>query len=506
MHGVDANVEVNANGDAHVTLTIRLLVNRGRLRGMELAGLRDAALDSKKVVFKSDKGVWTSATLFPQPNGRYRLEFERSDALMPGNYKASIEYKSKLTKRRVDSNRVRMSWTLPGWETGLDDVNIRIYAPKGATPVDATPLEGTYTVEHKAARGRQVMLWRKPHQPRISPWTVAFEVSDTTTPAVTPAQPTETNNNVGQLDPTTDHRTDPIRGQCIATLLLGLLALRRRKKLALQLRPLLHLNFVSAAVAIGLSVALSYWLPNKLVVWVWIAVAMLGVYRTHRTLLPAIKGERKSFNPVELRSNTDVSSQILDPTTPCGMALLTAMAMSVSSLLSAADAALFTAIIFSMSATGTRFHKRLGHFQSWKELDNVMEYRTPLLGKQTFAMQPQFVLDQYQNTEVRLSLSSQHQQPGLESIDLLVMQTPFGGALLPQIFTWITTRAATSADDLVKTVLRTPTQTDGRTRAWLVPLQSALPILEAITSANQRDSTPWLLRAAKTNPRPHRTA
>ena len=508
VHGVNAEIDVDENGNADVTLTLRLLVNRGRLRGMEIAGLEDATLQSDSLVFKSDEGIWHRAKIERQPEGKYKIELDRKDALPPAEYRAKLRYTSRLKKHRIDGKHMRMAWTLPGWETGLDDVRIRIRTPKGTKPVRLNGEKGTYTVEHVVektnADAKQTLLWRKPHQPRISSWTVAFDVPSATAAVISTSEKQKANSASQPANKTNAPaklHNEPRGFAWLTTLLIGFLALRRRVELSPHLRPLVHLNFLSAGVLIIACTVASIWLHGDALLWAWVLPAALGVFRTHRTLLPLVRGERKAFIPSELSQKTDLAFSFIDPTLPLGALVLCAVATLGSTLLSTADAAIFAAVVAAMSFTGTRFHKKISALQAWRSLAAYAERPVLPLGKQLLAIRPVFALKLDGDFEVRLSLASKFEQPGLESFELVVHQTPYAGALLPEVRLWITTRTATGADDIVKSALKTPTQTDGKIRGWMLELNEANGIVNALTSTDARQSAPWLLRVAKAHPR-----
>lgn len=71
-------------------------------------------------------------------------------------------------------DRVHVQWTLPAWRTGLDAVKVFFTVPAGVTPVAQGQDSGVAMTVERFGPTTQVAVER-PHLPRTTPWTIAFE-------------------------------------------------------------------------------------------------------------------------------------------------------------------------------------------------------------------------------------------------------------------------------------------------------------------------------------------
>jgi hypothetical protein len=188
VHSVKADVRVDAAGGARVALRVGVRVHAGWLEGLELAGLDPAlVLDpaAPPVVMGETGAVFTpTATLRPDADGttRIQLAFPRRGAPRRGAYEVALSYTTSLAHRATeasgDGHSVRVRWTLPPWQTGLDGVELALDVPGRATAIDGSGDVDAQRAQHDVSftEGRTRLRWRRPHLPRSTTWTVAAEV------------------------------------------------------------------------------------------------------------------------------------------------------------------------------------------------------------------------------------------------------------------------------------------------------------------------------------------
>lgn len=171
---VRADVHLHPDASANIDLAVHVRVRGGWLEGLEIAGL-DPNLQDPSVEFRSENGERFRPTL-TQREGRIYLRFQRRSSPRRGRYIATLHYRSDLAAGAQPSDdRVRVSWTLPGWQAGLDGVEIAIHAPIGSRFPEVSDHLATIERTTETQDGKQVLRWRRAHLPRTLPWTVAVD-------------------------------------------------------------------------------------------------------------------------------------------------------------------------------------------------------------------------------------------------------------------------------------------------------------------------------------------
>jgi len=182
VHSVRAHIELQPNGSAVVTYELTVAVHAGWVEGLEIAGLdRDfELLDTVPVSWVSVDGEQKFSPLtHRRRRDRLFLSFRRSTSPRRGQYRVRFAYQAQLGARDIittESGRVQVTWTLPGWSSGLDGVWITLRAPPGAAEVSP---EGTTTgarAEVWQNQHQTLFRWHRAHLPRTMDWTVAIEV------------------------------------------------------------------------------------------------------------------------------------------------------------------------------------------------------------------------------------------------------------------------------------------------------------------------------------------
>ncbi len=184
VRSVHAEARVQPDASVHVTLTATVRVHGGWLEGLEIAGLDDdLVLDEAYEVWAEDgEGVTYAPRVRAVRGNRVQVSF-RGRSPRRGELRIGFAYRASLahhaTEPLEDEERVRVTWSLPGWQAGLDGVQIDLIVPPGsrAGPRDDqidTGAELSVDVEDLADR-TVVHCWRA-HLPRTVPWTVSADV------------------------------------------------------------------------------------------------------------------------------------------------------------------------------------------------------------------------------------------------------------------------------------------------------------------------------------------
>lgn len=183
VRSVGARVVIAPDATAHVALTATVRVHGGWLEGLELAGLDpDLALDEAAPPYAIDEaGQRYQPRAEVLEGGRVQLAFTQRSPRR-GRLSVHIAYRTRLAHRATEpleeDGRVRVSWTLPAWRSGLDGVSIELIAPSGSRLGPRGEGDSGASVEtetEELAEGTR-LRWRRAHLPRTVSWTVATDV------------------------------------------------------------------------------------------------------------------------------------------------------------------------------------------------------------------------------------------------------------------------------------------------------------------------------------------
>ena len=190
--GGEVHIEVAEDASAVVELNLALKVDRGWLSGLEIAQLDEdmvleaeptiterVEVDADTVDLKETRELIDGEIHRPNvkvKNGRVWLSFARKDAPRRGRYSVSLKYKTSLAQRRTQlkDGRLTISWTMPGWRSGLDAVVIEMSTPAGSARSDTEHHSVDYNVSEEGHL--TVHRWVKAHQPRTIPWQVSVDI------------------------------------------------------------------------------------------------------------------------------------------------------------------------------------------------------------------------------------------------------------------------------------------------------------------------------------------
>jgi len=240
VQSVAAHVQVDPTGQADVSLTLTVRIGGGWLEGIDIDGLDpDLVLSEEKppwAVSATDPELEWSPRVRVQEEGRIRLSFPGRGSPRRGTLLIGINYTTELAERgiqSIDDARVRISWTLPGWRTGIDGVEVTLVTPVGAEPASAME-DGPEAADELAVLsedGASIHSFRRIHLPRTVPWTVSVDLPAS---AVDPAL---RGPSVAAPRPTATATEAPIDGGAIPLVLFVLfVALMSRASFAASCR------------------------------------------------------------------------------------------------------------------------------------------------------------------------------------------------------------------------------------------------------------------------------
>jgi hypothetical protein len=189
IRDVRAEVTLARDATATVDLVIGLQVHGGWLERLDLEGFdEDLVLDEARPVVVVDAvGTERMPDARVRGAGHIRLEFTRRHAPRRGRHEVRLRYRTALGHRRtepLDAATLRVHWTLPAWQSGLDGAAVVLDVPGDARPAstggdDAGSLAAATAVasRHDGTARRTRISWTRPHLPRSTPWAVAVDVS-----------------------------------------------------------------------------------------------------------------------------------------------------------------------------------------------------------------------------------------------------------------------------------------------------------------------------------------
>ncbi len=388
VSSVSADVDVDASGHAQVTLLLTVRIGGGWLSGLDLDGLDpDLVLDEAKPPWAMSADdptqTWTP-TVRVREEGGVRLGFGGRGSPRRGTLLVGLSYATELAGRGttpIDDGQVRVSWTLPGWRAGLDNVEVKIATPEGAevAPSMEDGSEAADDISEEERPGHSVHVFRRIHLPRTMPWTVSVDLpAEALDPAL--RGPTVA------LPHTPEARSEPVEGPVAGLamiLLVAFLSLASRASFAsacrardLRPRPLvagpfwLILPAIAALVALGQRFVLA---EPAVTVATLVAIAAAAIQRAPRAraALPALGGgplgrEALAIAKRERFAAHLIGTPLLDLTTLGGAALFFA---AVAAALTLGDELGHTPSALSLAAVGlstipfltaTRFHLTRG--------------------------------------------------------------------------------------------------------------------------------------------------
>lgn len=265
VQSLDAQVEVSPDGTALVALELTVQVHGGWLDTLEIAGLDpdfELVPDKPPFIVSADGETKFTPAIRTASPGRLFFSFRRTTSPRRGDYRVGIVYRTDLGGRGVeatDDGHVRVRWTLPGWQNGLDGVRVTLLTPPGAQDAADPELLSTIEAERVETPDRTVLTWQRAHLPRTVPWSFVVDVPELQMvprlrrPRVTAPRPRPV-----LAEPLPKARRAP----ALLVLLIALVALLKRcafliacRQLSCEPRPLVPLPFEPLRVLLLLAAA-----------------------------------------------------------------------------------------------------------------------------------------------------------------------------------------------------------------------------------------------------------
>lgn len=174
VESAGAQLDVQGDGRAHVSLRIGVRVLGGWLSKLELAGLDPGlALDPAQPpsLLTEDGQQLTPEVRFLR-GGRVVIGFpSRSGAPHRGRHDLLLHYTTTLMSEPSKDGGRTLRWSLPAFSADLRDVDVQIGAPGGARATGEP--DGAVTVSESTQGGRAVLRWQRAQLPR----TLVFEAA-----------------------------------------------------------------------------------------------------------------------------------------------------------------------------------------------------------------------------------------------------------------------------------------------------------------------------------------
>jgi hypothetical protein len=355
---VAAHVSIRPDGGAHVALELTVRVRRGWLEGLEVTGLDphlvpDPARPPRwRPVIDPDGDAPPEADAEPadlEPDlhvrgGGVQFRFPRRRAPRRGTYRATFDYFTTVQHRRVGADQVRLTWTLPAWRAGLDDVRVTLDAPPGARSADAdqdTP--SNISVTHAEQGGQSRITFHRAHLPRTLAWPLAIDVPIDAVDASLLPEPDGGPAPSSPAPPGDDGSQTPT-WPWPAALLLGLLAIgkihghrREGASRGLRSRGLVPLPWWARAMACAAAAVggtLLYGMSPSLGLPLLATIPVLTWARVPVALPPARLGAYRPLHPTDRRWAAGRRRRawaaplaLMDLGSPAGLGLLAAAAV-----------------------------------------------------------------------------------------------------------------------------------------------------------------------------------
>lgn len=442
VESADAVVEVNRDASMDVLLTLHVQVHAGWLHELELAGLGDeVTLDGRRPPYlrAEDGEVYRPEAELTEDN-RIRLSFERRGAPRKGKYKVILRYRTQgVPKPVTGTDKARITWSLPAWETGLQDVTVDIRAPRGAVVPEALVDTSPGVVLSVTERpGVTQLEWRRVHLPRQTPWSLSFDVP-TAAVDLPPVRRNEADASGFRPLPIEEERSLPW-----AICLLALVALLKRRAVEVTIGgKALLVRAPWLTIVVGtVAVVVAAWFAGPYEVFGALALLLLVLHRTpSRTITPSEHGWRGAVPRPPSRRETPLSD-LLDATCSSG-AVIAGLLLGATVWLGHPMIALAGLPIF---LTGTRLHRAAGVLEANRGLQRFTQ--TLRLPESAPPLALRWETHDRCGPRCRIVLPSE--RAGLLGLSFVMATRYVGCVARREIALLVQTRAQSDADDLVR--------------------------------------------------------
>ncbi|MFT5355871.1 MAG: hypothetical protein ACI9KE_003091 [Polyangiales bacterium] len=235
-----AELHIGEDANVRVEMTLQLHVRGGWLERLEVAGLDEGfVLDEESVRFRGE-GQPRYPRVVRRDDGRLQFSFARREAPRRGHYEISFTYRTDLSaSARPEGERTRYDWTLPGWRTGLDGVEVVVVGPSSLRFAESEDVLATIAKERSQEGDEATLTWKRAHLPRTVPWTLGFTFGG---PSPAPTALVDAPEDAAlETGPSESEGQTPLAWLSLLTL-LGLLSFRgRANRYGVAPRPLIPL-------------------------------------------------------------------------------------------------------------------------------------------------------------------------------------------------------------------------------------------------------------------------
>lgn len=502
VSSVLATVAARADGHVHVRMDLTVAVRGGVLRELEIAGLDpELVLDgSVATVLVGLDGASYRPEVTPNAAGRVLFSFPGRDGPRRGTYRMAFAYDAELGQRATtteEDGRIRFTWTLPGWQTGLDGVSVIVDAPPHAVLTsDGQSENGVEARAEESADGVR-FTFRRPHLPRTLPWPVSFVLPRADVPAALRGEVRRTGRVA--LRSSAEGAEDERTGRILAAILaLAAILKRMAWNRAVRLRdassapflPLIRNGLVHALFVVGAAgLAIHFWARMPEVAFAALAsVVLVGIPRSaRRTRASRLGGFRPVTRDDLVRARRASWLGHLEPLAffdlrePAGWALFAAISYGLLRLELLAgpaprDAAFTTwhglVLLVCLFASGSRANLPSTALERLDGLRRTAEkLRLPSTSEAPMSIALAVHCDAHgELQDARIRLVTPHRLPGLVRLDVvLVDRLALGG--YSRVPSWLAVvRSGTDADRALQattTAMRTQKAPGGR-RARLI--------------------------------------
>ncbi|MEM9863517.1 MAG: hypothetical protein AAF938_18115, partial [Myxococcota bacterium] len=171
---LEATVNVRDPSQLHVSVELDLHVSGGWLESLEVAGFDEGLVLEEDSVRFIEVGGGARTPRVRQRRGRLTFTFPRRGAPRRGDYRVRFAYTAPALE--ADDSGT-LSWTLPGWRTGLDGVVIHTVGDASLEFAEAVGGSVTIARQRSENAGEATLRWQRAHLPRTVPWTVRFRTT-----------------------------------------------------------------------------------------------------------------------------------------------------------------------------------------------------------------------------------------------------------------------------------------------------------------------------------------
>jgi hypothetical protein len=490
-----AHATVNVERDATLSILLRLdvEVHAGWLHELELVDLGDGVeLDRyRPPYFRSDEGEVYRPEAAVRDDGRIHLSFHRRDAPRRGEYRVFMRYRIRGDVRAIEeTDKARLVWSVPAWETGLHDVSVQLRAPKGSTVPselhDTAPGVDLEVSEHPE---RTIVEWRRIHLPRLTAWPLTLDLPRRAVDV--PSSPSDAPRPMG-FRPLSMPDERPL----VWTLLLvAVLVLLKRRAVQVRMGAnalVVRLPWPSVLAVTVTVLAIGQWLSSGYL----LCAAPLVAFALHRPARRGATPPHDDWRPIsaaELPKTETQASELLDATTMTGLTVLLATGTSLIALAEPAAAL----VLLPVFLTGTRHHMPPTASQAAAALRRF----ALTLSVPAEAPEMSFSWELSPDSAPRLRVHLPAHRAGLTSLSFALASSQIGLVLRHKVMLLVETRAQSDADDVlrrrteVEPDLRSPNGSVLRLVDWNLEAVELLRVLSRKTPKPIKASRgTWLLR------------